>query len=201
MREKLGMNNQIKEAIQIFNQGGIVIFPTDTSFGIGCRIDNEAAIEKLFTLRKRPVTQAASVLVSDIAMAEEYVTGISENVLEKLIKPYWPGGLTVVLPSNLDKVPVLVRGGTHTIGIRMPDYADLLTIISGVGVPILGPSANFHGHKTPFQQKDLDEDLLKLVDYVVEGNCKNNKASTVIDCTIIPWKVLREGAVTLPYNT
>ena len=74
------MNDQIKEAIKVVQQGGVIVFPTDTAFGIGCRIDDEAAIKRLFAIRKRPETQATPVLVSDSKMAKEYLLEISHDV-------------------------------------------------------------------------------------------------------------------------
>jgi L-threonylcarbamoyladenylate synthase len=191
------MKHDILQAVKVFNDGGIVIFPTDTAFGIGCRMDNEEAIERLYKIRKRPVTQAASLLVADESMAAEYVRDIPKKVRESLIKPFWPGGLTIVLDSRQEKISELVRGGGSTIGVRMPDHDVLLTVIRQVGVPILGPSANFHGEKTPFSIQDLDPELIKKVDYVLQGSCKQEKASTVIDCTVTPWNILREGSVML----
>jgi L-threonylcarbamoyladenylate synthase len=189
------MQVKIKKAIQIIENGGIVIFPTDTAFGIGCRIDNEKAIERLFKIRQRPKSQATPVLVDSFEMAQEYLLPVPEDVIEKLIKPYWPGALTIVLPCRIDKVPELVRGGGTTIGVRVPNHPVIQQIIKGVGVPILGPSANFHGGKTPYRFEDLDKNIVKLVDYVVFGECLVKQASTVIDCSKEQWKILREGAV------
>lgn len=190
------MNDQIIKSIDIIRQGGIVVFPTDTAFAIGCRIDDEKAIERLFTIRKRPTTQATPVLISDSEMAKAYLQNIPNDVEERLIKKYWPGALTIVLPCVVKKVPNYVRGGQNNLGVRMPNHQTALTIIKGVGIPVLGPSANFHGQPTPYQFTDLDPELLKLVDYVVEGECSNaGKASTVIDCSVTPWKILREGAI------
>jgi len=191
------MENNIYEAIRILKEGGIVIFPTDTAFGIGCRIDREDSIERLFRLRKRPPTQPTPVLCSSLAMVEEYVTAIPDDVKEKLIKPYWPGALTIVLPAKTEKVPTLVRGGGLTVGVRIPDHAITQKLIEGVGVPILGPSANFHGEPTPFKLAEINPKLYSLVDYLLPGVCKKRKASTVIDCSVSPWKILREGAVKL----
>lgn len=188
--------NNIK-AIEILKQGGVVIFPTDTAFGIGCRIDNEAAIKRLFTIRKRPETQATPVLVANKAMAAEYLIKIPEDVEENLITPYWPGALTIVLPCRTEKIPELVRGGRDTLGVRMPNHPTALDIINKVGVPLLGPSANFHGEKTPFAFEELDPELVKLVDFVVPGECVSKQASTVVDCSVIPWKILRQGAITV----
>jgi len=194
------MKAYIKDAIKVLRDGGIVIFPTDTAFGIGCRIDDEKAIEKLFKIRQRPKDQATPVLVDSLEMAKDYLSPIPKDVIDELIKPYWPGGLTIVLPCRIDKVPKLVRGGGKTIGVRIPDNPVILEIIKGVGVPILGPSANFHGEKTPYRFEDLDKDIVKLVDYVVFGECSVKQASTVIDCSINPWKVIRKGAVELISN-
>lgn len=191
------MDNQVQEAVRILNRGGIIIFPTDTAFGIGCRIDNELSIKKLFKIRKRPESQAVPVLVSSLKMAREYAAEIPSKVIEKLIKPYWPGALTIVLKANLEKIPSLVRGGGETIGLRMPDHRTMLEIIGNVGVPILGPSANFHGDETPFSLQDLNPELVSLVDDIVKGECSVKKTSTVVDCAKEPWQILRQGAATI----
>lgn len=191
------MTDQVHQAITILKQGGIVIFPTDTAFGIGCRIDNEEAIKKLFMLRKRPETQATPVLVANVAMAQEYVLPIPAKVKKELLDIYWPGALTVILPSIDSKVPELVRGKGHNLGVRMPDHQLALDLITAVGVPLLAPSANFHGKDTPFTFSALDPDLTKLVDYVVPGLCTIKQASTVIDCSVNPWKLLRQGSISL----
>lgn len=186
---------EIDIAVKILKSGGIIIFPTDTAFGIGCRADDKMAIERLFKLRRRPHEKATPVLVSSVEMAKEYVLDIPVDVEEKLIEKYWPGALTIVLEANEEKVPALVRGGGSTVGIRMPNNEIILSIIEKLGVPILGPSANFHGEKTAYDFQDLDTELINLVDLVVEGSTTEKKASTVIDCTRYPWKILREGAV------
>jgi L-threonylcarbamoyladenylate synthase len=185
----------VAKAVQVLKDGGIVIFPTDTAFGIGCRIDDPDAVRRLFVLRKRPEIKAVPVLVSSLHMAREYLLPVSQDVIEKLVKPYWPGALTIVLTCQTDKVPGLIRGGGNTMGVRVPDHLTTLEIIKGVGVPIIGTSANFAGEATPYAFEDLDKELVKLVDFVVQGACHTKKASTVIDCTSKPWKVLRQGAV------
>ena len=187
--------NNIDKAIEIFNQGGIVIFPTDTAFGIGCRIDKEKSVKRLFKIRKRPESQAVPVLVSSVEMAKDYLNEFPDAVLEKLVKPYWPGALTIVLPARLDMIPELVRGNGSTIGVRMPNHPVILGIIGKIGVPVAGPSANFHGDKTPYNFKDLNPELVSLVDYVLEGECTSLQASTVIDCSTTPWSILRKGAL------
>ncbi len=187
--------DNITKAIQILKDGGVVIFPTDTAFGIGCRIDDEDAVERLFAIRKRPETKAVPVLVSSLHMAQEYVQVVPPEVIQKLMQPFWPGALTIVLQSKIEKVPSLVRGGTETMGVRVPDHLTTLALINGVDVPLVGTSANFAGGETPYTFGSLDKELVKLVDFVVQGECHAKEASTVIDCTVNPWKVLRQGAI------
>lgn len=186
----------ITQVIEVLNRGGIVIYPTDTAFGIGCRIDREDAIKKLFQIRRRPQIRATPVLVSSIAMAQKYLTPLSDNV-RHLMEKYWPGGLSIVYPCKTNMIPPLVRGGGATLGVRMPDHKLTLDLIKGVGVPILGPSANFHTQPTPYHFHELDPELTKLVDYVLPGKTKTRQASTVIDCSTIPWQILRQGTVKL----
>ncbi|MBI3443700.1 threonylcarbamoyl-AMP synthase [Candidatus Woesebacteria bacterium] len=193
------LSNALKQAIDIVKAGGIVIFPTDTAFGIGCRIDDEQAIKRLFTIRKRPETQATPVLVASFAMAKRYLQPLPSGI-QKLMKNYWPGGLTIVYPCKKENVPTLVRGGGETLGVRMPNHRELLVIIDRVGVPILGPSANFHGQPTPFRSADLDSSLVRLVDYVLAGKVKYYQASTVIHCSQQPWKIIRQGVVKLDFQ-
>ncbi len=187
----------ISDAITVLKNGGIAVFPTDTAFGIGCRIDDEKAVKKLFKIRKRPETQATPVLVSSQKMAEKYLGLIPKEIEEKLISKYWPGALTIILPCKKEKVPELVRGKGATLGVRMPNNETTLGIIQGLGVPMLGPSANFHGEKTPYSLEEVDPELLKLVDVVVPGECAVKQASTVIDCSVDHWKMVREGAIKL----
>ncbi len=188
---------EMQKAITILREGGIVIFPTDTAFGIGCRIDSKKAVERLFSIRKRPVTHATPVLVDTVKMAQDYLLPIPKEVIDKLIEPYWPGALTIILPCLINKVPDLVRGGTNTLGVRIPDHQIARAIIRGVGIPVLGPSANFHGEKTPYYLTELDANLVRLVDYVVSGECSAGDVSTVISCVEYPWKIVRQGAVKL----
>lgn len=187
--------NDVEKAIEVLKKGGIIIFPTDTAFGIGCDMTNEKAVEKLFNLRKRPESKATPVLVDTVKMAQDYLEPISKEVIDKLIEPYWPGALTIVLRCIADKVPSFVRGGSQTLGIRIPNHPIARAIIRGFGKPILGPSANFHGEATPYEFENLNPQLTRLVDFVVPGECTVKQASTVIDCAQKPWKILREGAV------
>lgn len=191
------MNANLNKAIKILKNGGIIISPTDTTFIITCRADDKNAVERLFYLRKRDIKKPVPLLFSDEQMVGKYVKYVSKEVREKLINKYWPGGLTIVLYANKDLIHDYVRGGGDTVGVRIPDHSSVHRLIKEVGVPILGPSANFSGGKTPFFMSDLDPNLVRQVDFVLPGRCKIKKASTVLDVTRKPWKVIREGAVHL----
>lgn len=189
------MKDELEKAADVLNNGGIVIFPTDTAFAIGCRIDMPDAIKKVFNIRKRPESKASPVLVDGIAMAQKYLEFLDDRVTA-LMKKYWPGALTIVYPCKKETVPSFVRGGGKTLGVRMPNHKLVLDLIKRVGVPLLGSSANFHAEKTPYKLEDLDTDLVKLVDFVLEGDTNNlGNTSTVIDCSINPWKIIRQGAI------
>lgn len=191
------MEYEIEKAIKVLKEGGIVIFSTDTAYGIGCRMDNEDSVKRLFSIRKRPQSQATPVLFSSIKMMKEYLLNIPKDVKEKLMDKYWPGALTIILPCKTDRVFNLIRGNSNNIGVRIPNDVNLISIIENLGVGILGPSANFHGKPTPNSFDDLDPELVNLVDYVVKSEAKLGEVSTVIDCSVTPWNIIREGAVKL----
>ncbi|HET9946565.1 MAG TPA: L-threonylcarbamoyladenylate synthase [Patescibacteria group bacterium] len=186
--------NDIKNAAEILKSGGVGIFPTDTAFALGCRIDNEKAVERLFSLKHRSENHAVPVLVSGIEMAKKYVVGINEEVTQ-LINRYWPGGLTLVLVANEEKVPLLVRGQGQTVGVREPNHEIARQLIEEVGVPLIGTSANFHGKPTAYSFDALDKELIEKVDFALEGECKLGIVSTVLDCSQSPWKIIRQGAL------
>lgn len=188
------MNNQIQQAVEILKNGGVVLLPTDTVFGICCRIDNQQALQRLFQIKKRDIHQAVPILVDSTEMVKKYVEHFDSKV-EKLMEDYWPGGLTIVLSAKKENVLPLVRGDGDTTGVRIPDMLPTFQIIEKLGVPIVGTSANFHGNPSVTKWKDLDPELIRLVDFVLQEDSLGGVASTVLDCSNNPWKILRQGAV------
>lgn len=185
--------NSIDEAISILNRGGVVIYPTDTAFGIGCKADNKKAIKRVFEIRKRPLSKPVSILVDSKKMGLGYFENPTVSV-KRLMDCYWPGALTIIYTANNKTIDKLVTAGGSTVGIRMPSHKTTHALIKGIKTGLLGPSANLHNGKTPFKRNDLDEELTKQVDHVVNGDCYGNTASTVIDCTKKPFKIIRQGA-------
>lgn len=190
------IEEHIARAVEILNKGGIVIYPTDTAFGIGCRIDDTAAVDRLFTIRRRPMNQPTPVLVESVKQSLSYLDP-SNDIVRRLMNTHWPGALTIIARCKKNLIHSPIRGGGETVGLRQPDHETALAIIRGVGVPILGPSANFHGSPTPYTFEALDPELTKLVDYVVPGEGKAGNVSTVVDTTTNPIRIVRQGAVTL----
>lgn len=182
------------DAIEMFKKGKIGIFPTDTAFGVGCRIDDKDSVKQLFKIRSRPENKPILALADSFGMVKKYVE-VSDEILEKLAKKYWPGELTIVLPCKKNLVPDLVRAGGETLAVRIPNSKKLRDLIAKVGIPILAPSANLSGRKTPFIFTELDKNLLCLVDFIVYGSSKIRKESTIIDCFKKPWRILRRGAI------
>lgn len=117
------------------------------------------------------------------------------DIVRRFMEMYWPGALTIVAPCNTKLIHSPIRGNGGSIGLRMPNHTIPLSIIESVGVPILGPSANFHGASTPFTFEALDPALVALVDYVVPGVCSEGEVSTVVDCIRDPYRIIRQGAV------
>lgn len=192
------LSNKLDEAVGILNEGGIGIFPTDTAFGIGCRIDNIQAVKRLFKIRNRPEDKATPVLVDSLKTARKYWLSPLPNIVRRLAESFWPGGLTIVYAAKTGTTPLLVRGGGKNVGLRMPDHETVLNLLTRLGVPLLGPSANFHGHNTPYTFNEVDPDIIKLVDFVIPGECKSRVASTVVDCSGKIPRILRQGKVELP---
>lgn len=190
------MNENILKAIEVLENGGIVLLPTDTVFGICSRIDKQESLERLFKIKKRDEHQAVPILVSSTDMVKQYVE-VFDGKVEKLMEDFWPGGLTIVLNAKKEKVLPLVRGDGDTVGLRIPDMLSVFQIIDRLGVPIVGTSANFHGKPSVAKWQELDPELVKLVDFVLEEDSLGGTASTVVDCSVYPWKILRQGAVNI----
>lgn len=179
-----GSEGSITKAAKIIKNEGVVIFPTDTVYGIGAKFDDKDAVDKIYKIKGTKKQQKFPILVSSPSQLEEMA--IVNNTAKKLIKKFWPGGLTIILKN---------KNKTGKTGFRQPDHIVPISIINSAGVPIVGTSANFHGKKTPINMGELDADFAKLADFVVLGECKNQRESTVVDTTVDPPKILRQGTV------
>lgn len=185
--------DSVEKASEILIKGGVGIFPTDTAYGIGCRIDRADSVEKIYEIRKRPLEKSLLALVSSKEMAEAYAY-ISEKA-DKIIQRYWPGGLTIILRCKKEMVPGIVRSNGDTIAFRMPNHLEILKLIDKVGVPIVAPSANMTGQVTPLSFEEVNKKLIDEVDFALKGVCTIKGVSTIINATADDVKVVRQGVV------
>lgn len=184
----------LKEPAQIIQEGGIVIFPTETVYGIGVNGLNETAIKKLYEVKQRPTNKPISLLVNSIEMIEKVAKDITEIEYD-LIKRFLPGPLTIVLKKK-DIVPDIVTAGFDTIGIRMPENEIALKLIEYAGVPIATPSANISGRPSGTNLKEIMKDFNDKVDYFIDGGIsKIGIASTIVQVVNDNPYILRKGKI------
>ncbi|MCX6738419.1 MAG: L-threonylcarbamoyladenylate synthase [Candidatus Parcubacteria bacterium] len=179
-----GIKNQIEIAVEILKKGGVIAYPTDTVYGIGCHIFNNKAIERILELKKRDKNNSLLVAVSDFEMMSDIAVFTEKE--RKFMGKFLPGPIAFILPKK-SNISDLVTGKRNTLGVRIPDNKETLAIIKQAGFPIITTSANISGQKPIIMGKDID---LK-VDFVVEGKCKYKKPSTIVD--LINKKILRQG--------
>lgn len=194
LKNKIGYT-KIKEAAEIIKKGGIVIFPTETVYGIGANGLDEKAVKKLYDIKQRPLNKPISLLVSDMNMVNEIAQNITE--LEyKLMENFFPGPLTIVLKKK-DIVSDIVTAGQDTVGIRMPSGEIARKLIEYAKVPIATPSANISGKSSGTNLDEIMEDFEGKVDYFIDGgDSKLGIASTIVKVVDgIPY-ILRQGTIT-----
>ena len=194
---KANTKQSIQEAITVLRAGGLIIYPTETCYGIGVDATNPKAVAKLLKYKRRPEGKAISIAVVDRKMAKKYVTTneTADNIYENLL----PGPITVI-SSSLGNTAHQLEAENHTIGIRIPNYSFTLELIKQFGKPITATSANSSGKKTPYEIQDIlsniskkQSDLIALI--LDRGKLANNPPSTVVDTTLSNLPTLRQGQI------
>jgi L-threonylcarbamoyladenylate synthase len=184
------------EAASFIKRGGIVAFPTETVYGLGANVFDEAAIGKIFIAKARPQDNPLIAHIASIEQLAELVKTVTESA-SALIAEFFPGPLTVILPKA-DAVPLAATAGLKTIGVRLPRLPLAQDFIRACGVPVVAPSANLSGRPSPTTYQTVVEDLDGRIDAVLcSEQTEVGLESTVIDCTGRDPIVLRAGAVTL----
>jgi len=184
----------VDKAAGILNDGGIIVVPTDTIPGIGCRADKGEAVSRLFTLKERPETLPIPVVIADKKDINDFAINIPPQ-FEILAGKYWPGQLTIILKSN-GKIDSVVGGGRDTIGFRVPDYQLVRSIIKKTGFPLALTSANPHSLPPSAVHEHLLRWWKNQVEMIILGSTvKANPPSTVVDLTTEKANILREGLI------
>lgn len=186
---------KIEEAAQFIKNGGTVVFPTETVYGLGADALNPEAVEKIFKAKGRPQDNPLIIHVSSKNI-ELYAKEIP-NVASDLINKFWPGPLTIILKKK-DIIPDITSANLDSIGIRMPDNEIARKLIELSNTTIAAPSANISGRPSPTDLQRCVEDLDGKVDCILGGTQSDiGVESTIVDCTVIPPMVLRPGGITL----
>lgn len=177
--------NYLKEAAQVLQDGGLVIIPTETVYGIAANSLNKKTLGRLCEIKQRPKDKPFSLHIEEKNKVEEFARKIPVSAY-KLMDRFWPGPLTLVLEAK--------DGGK--IGLRVPDNEIALEVIAEAGVPIVCPSANIPGRPAPANFEQAIKDLNGLVDFAIDsGNTKLGIESSIVDLTVEPPEILREGAI------
>ncbi len=177
--------------VNVLKNNGVVLLPTDTIYGLMCDATNIEAVDKIYRMKNRDYSKPMLILVSNIDMLNKYCK--VENGTEKmLIDKYFPGEMTIILKRKED-IPLLVTSGKDTIGVRIPNNKELLSIISKLDRPLVSTSANISNSINITSIDLLDERIKKEADYIYDGGVVNNNASTVVKVDDNKVVILREG--------
>ncbi|MCK4730600.1 MAG: threonylcarbamoyl-AMP synthase [Candidatus Aenigmarchaeota archaeon] len=176
--------NQIEKAAEVLKLGGIIAYPTETVYGLGANIFNEIAIRRLFEVKHKSLSKPISVAVSNFKMLDSIACVFEKD--KEILKKLLPGPVTIILPKK-EVVSDLLTTGNGLIGIRFPENEIIREIIEKAGFPITATSANFSGEEDVTEAKYVKPE----VDFVVEGECKYKRPSTVVD--LINRRILRES--------
>lgn len=185
---------KIAQAAEIIRKGGIVIFPTDTIYALGCDINNNKAIEKVCRiLGKKPERANLSLICSDLSDLSRYTSPVNSPVF-KLMKHCLPGPYTFILPSSR-LVPKLFQNSKKTVGIRVPDNRIAQELIQALGFPIVSASVHSEDEIQEYltDPEEIYDKFEKLVDLLIDGGMGQNQPSTVIDCTDGIPTLIRQG--------
>jgi L-threonylcarbamoyladenylate synthase len=181
-------------AIEALRAGGVVAVPTDTVYGLAAALDVPGAIERLFAAKGRSTDRAIAVLLAGVEQAEAIATLPPEALA--LGAAFWPGGLTLVVRQRPDRqLPAALTGGADTIGIRVPDRAAPRALAAALG-PLPTTSANVSGEPELPDAAAIHARLGARIDLILDGGpAPGGRASTVVDVTVDPPRILRDGAI------
>jgi tRNA threonylcarbamoyl adenosine modification protein (Sua5/YciO/YrdC/YwlC family) len=184
----------IEQVVEVLKKGGIIIYPTDTVYGMGCDITNQKAIERICKLRGvKPEKANFSFICSDLRHISDYIKPIDTTVF-RVLKKALPGPFTFIFNAN-NNVPKLLSSNKKTVGIRVPDNAIAREIVLQLGNPILSTSIHDDDEVIEYSTDPelIHEKYEEKVDLIVDGGYGDNEPSTVVDCTSGEFEIIRQG--------
>lgn len=185
---------KINQIVDCLEKGGIIIYPTDTVYGLGCDIQNHHAVEKICRLKKLdPQKAQLTFICKDISQVSNFAHQIDNEVF-RLIKKNTPGPFTFILKSG-NEIPKILKNKKKTIGIRIPDNKIAIAIVEALGRPILSASLKTDDDIIEYltEPEEIAELFEKQVDMIIDGSVGGNIPSALIDCTVMPPELIREG--------
>jgi L-threonylcarbamoyladenylate synthase len=184
----------IQEGIDLLKRGHPVSFPTDTVYALGAPVNDAACAKKVYELKQRPLNQALPILLSDIQDIELVACDISDTA-RVLMENFWPGALTLVFKKT-PFVSDVVTGGKQTVAVRIAAHPLSIEIVRGVGIPLVGTSANIHGKPSPVTAQDVFSQIGNEIELIIDaGRTPGGVESTIIDMSADKPVILRQGAV------
>lgn len=193
-------NRKIQQVIEVLQKGGVIIYPTDTIYGLGCDIFQTKAIERICRIRNLDASKAnLTIICKDIAQVSKYTRQI-DNSIFKILRKNLPGPFTFILKSG-NEIPKIFTNRRKTIGIRIPGNKIVQAILEELGHPILSISLKSDDEVLEYftDPTEIHDDFHNLVDLVVDGGPGKNIPSAVIDCSEGTVEVLREGEMALEF--
>ncbi|PCH67234.1 MAG: threonylcarbamoyl-AMP synthase [Bacteroidales bacterium] len=186
-------HREFRQIVDILRDGGIIIYPTDTVYAIGCDINNNKAIQRIAKLKGTTTEKGNfSLICNNLSKLAEYAK--VDNVTFKMMKKNLPGAFTFILQAS-NSVPKLFKSKKKTVGIRVPDHFIPLRIVEELGNPILTTSIHDPDEVIEYTTDPelIHEKYHKQVDLIIDGSYGNNTASTIVDCTTDSFKIIRPG--------
>jgi tRNA threonylcarbamoyl adenosine modification protein (Sua5/YciO/YrdC/YwlC family) len=186
--------NRLNQVVDILKKGGIVIYPTDTVYGIGCDLMNQSAVEKICHLKKvDPKRLHLSFICSDLSNLSKYAKDVTTPIF-KLMRKALPGPYTFILESTTS-VPKILGAKKKQVGIRVPDHKIPIELVKRLGNPIITTSVRHFDDLVEYYTDPIDiyDDYKNFVDVIIDGGICGNVPSTVINCIDENFEVYREG--------
>lgn len=195
IKEKELDTNTIVEISTAIKRGKIVVFKTDTVYGMGTNAFDEKACKKIYEIKGREMNKPLGVLISDISMLKEIVDFISPAE-QKLIDAFWPGPLTIKFKKKENVLPDVVSAGDEYVRVRLLKNGLAYNLVKTAGVPIVAPSANLAGNPTGTQMQNIINELGGKVDYILDsGNVNDDATSTIVEIDNEKAIIIREGKI------
>jgi L-threonylcarbamoyladenylate synthase len=182
------------EVRRVLRSRGVLALPTETFYALAVNPFDPAALARLFTLKERPVEKPVLVLIAGPEMLFQVAREVPAAAVP-LMAAFWPGPLTLILPTRPD-LPPLLTAGTGTIGLRQPRQPLICRLMTALGLPLTGTSANRSGQKASTLAAEVARDFGGEVDLILDsGPCPGGLPSTIVDVTVSPPRLVRAGAI------